>query len=247
MGFVKKRRTCIPELLTPHMMMPRSKIQHKQLHDLTLWGSTSTHTNKTMRGLLSSLVSSDVAASSALAAAITVHTLEESFQVPSYQIALGLHQISTVSEVLLDSLPIFAVLPVAAFATKRFPWIRDTLTGVALFHPILDHVLLSLRWKHSRPGTFTALTLLSPLGILNLMDKNKISILGGGLGLVISHFLYLAAKWEMQDMSKRTSRKWCWQDIAILLWVSYLSKWWRDSAWWQASRHSRPVGKPCTN
>ena len=155
---------------------------------------------KALAGLVD--MNSDVGVSSAFAAAIAIHTVEESFQVPSYQVAFGYQQPNTISEVLLDSLPIFLILPFAAYLTRALPWIRDTLLAVALFHPFLDHLLLSLKWKRRRPGSLTAFTLLLPLAIFNLTQNNtkRISLLGGGLGLLISIFLYVAAKTEIETL-----------------------------------------------
>ena len=142
---------------------------------------------------------------SLLALSIFVHTIEESFQVPSYQQGMNeivtitaaaggggasstISKINTVSEVLLDSVPIFVILPFAAYlsstSSSRKKWIHDTLMTVSVLHPIFDHVLLTFKFKYTtnydrilrRPGTVTALLLVFPLGIYCLLQK-KISIL----------------------------------------------------------------------
>ena len=159
-----------------------------------------------IKPLTSLLVESNTRASTALAAAIGIHTVEESFQAPTYQTGFGLDKTNTVTEVLMDSLPIFVVLPLSAYATKYLSWIRDTLTMVALFHPFLDHVVLTLMHKRKRPGSLTALGLMLPLGVLNISSRVP-SIGGGGLGILISIFLYVAAEADVQDILKRRQKK----------------------------------------
>ena len=151
----------------------------------------------------------------ALAASIFFHTLEESFQVPAYQQALlgsnNATTINTVSEILLDSLPIFVILPLAAFLSKqqqplpRFSWIHDTLATVAVVHPVLDHVVLTVLHNQIRPGFTTAMLILFPLGMWNYYfgwkdSQYGPSIPGIGLGLVISLFLYVVAKTDIRQM-----------------------------------------------
>lgn len=141
-----------------------------------------------------------------LAASIWLHTMEEVTQVPAYQRALGARTINTRSEVLMDSLPIFLVLPLSAGLSQKWAWIRDTLAVVALLHPILDHVLLAFQRKKivMRPGTTSALLLALPLGILNYSNRKEFgyrkSLAGAGLGLAISIFLYVAAKAEIDHL-----------------------------------------------
>ena len=157
----------------------------------------------------------DVLVSSVLAGAIALHTVEESFQVPYYQQTMMMHggyPINTVSEVLLDSLPIFAVLPLSVYLTRQYKmiWIRDTLTVVSLLHPFMDHVFLTFQWGKRRPGSLTALGMVFPLGIwstavqISSVRRRRrmadISILGCGLGLAISILLYVAADVEIRAM-----------------------------------------------
>ena len=156
----------------------------------------------------------DVLVSSVLAGAIALHTVEESFQVPYYQQAMNVYRINTVSEVLLDSLPIFAVLPLSVYLTRQYKmiWIRDTLTVVSLLHPFMDHVFLTFQWGKRRPGSLTALGMVFPLGIWSTTVQpssvrsrrrrriTDISILGYGLGLAISILLYVAADVEIRAM-----------------------------------------------
>ena len=159
----------------------------------------------------------DVLVSSVLAGAIALHTVEESFQVPYYQQTMMMHggyPINTVSEVLLDSLPIFAVLPLSVYLTRQYKmiWIRDTLTVVSLLHPFMDHVFLTFQWGKRRPGSLTALGMVFPLGIWSTAVQissvrsrrrrriTDISILGYGLGLAISILLYVAADVEIRAM-----------------------------------------------
>ena len=147
-------------------------------------------------------------ASAVLAIAITVHTVEESFQAPSYQQKLerlGLLSSNDVfaspTAVLLDSLPIFAVLPLAVYLTNYWPWIRDSLMVVATLHPLLDHVVLSRPLRLWRPGSFTALGVLFPLGISYWGSSSRVGEgpFGIGIGLLVSILLYIAAQAEISD------------------------------------------------
>ncbi|CAB9514377.1 expressed unknown protein [Seminavis robusta] len=159
---------------------------------------------------LSILLDNDLVASSALATAIALHTVEESFQVSSYQQKLGLKITNTFSEVLLDSLPIFVVLPIAAVLSKSFHWVRDSLVVVAVLHPILDHVVLTLKGRKQRPGSITAMAMVLPLGAANVLlakSDGPPSMLGGGIGIIISLFLYIVADADIKDMIQRSDAK----------------------------------------
>lgn len=149
-----------------------------------------------------------VTASTALAAAIALHTVEESFQVPWYHRALGLDRTSTVSQVLLDSVPIFIVLPLSAYLSSYHAWIRGTLATVALTHPLLDHVALTVQWRKPRPGLGSALGLLLPLGVWNvakILPTSHSSVVGGGaVGFFISILLYVAATMDIESMIHKT-------------------------------------------
>lgn len=164
-------------------------------------------------------VSADIpTASSTLAAIIVAHTLEESWQVPSYEAKLlqAKRSIHSTREILLDSLPIFAVLPLASYLTYHngwFSWIRDTLTVVAVLHPVLDHVVLTIQHHVQRPGTRTALLVVLPLGIWNVYSSlqlkrpNEMSITGGVLGVAISIGLYVPAVTEIMELQTKHAQR----------------------------------------
>jgi Protein of unknown function with HXXEE motif len=165
----------------------------------------------TMHGHQKSVVSS----SAALAAAIFLHTIEEGWQHPAYQQqAFGIQQPSTTIELWLDSLPIFLVLPLAVYLSYYQMWIRDTLTSVAILHPILDHMALTRKWRHRRPGSRTAMALLLPLGVANVLMHSRrpsllpahLTLIGAGLGTLISIFLYFEAEADIRALLVKESR-----------------------------------------
>ncbi|KAL3941561.1 MAG: hypothetical protein SGARI_000561 [Bacillariaceae sp.] len=150
--------------------------------------------------------------SSLLATAIALHTVEEALQIPAYQRAyLGSKQPNTVPEVLLDSLPIFLLLPLAAWLQPTLVWITDTLATVAVLHPLMDHVALALHYnKQRRPGSATALGMLLPLGVLHAWQRNfnhRTSLVGVAVGAALSLFLYVVAKSEIEASLSASSVK----------------------------------------
>jgi hypothetical protein len=154
-----------------------------------------------------------VSSSAALAAAIFLHTIEEGFQHPTYQRrAFAIDHPSTSIELLLDSLPIFLVLPLAVGLSYYQLWVRDTLTTVAVLHPIFDHVALTRRYRHRRPGSRSALLLLLPLGVAQVLLQScrrlpslpaHVAIIGIGLGTLISIYLYIAAEADIRALAKK--------------------------------------------
>jgi Protein of unknown function with HXXEE motif len=146
---------------------------------------------------------------STLAAAIAIHTLEEAMILPFYQKAIGMSHINTRLETILDSLPVFLILPLSSeYLTKMLGDnnIRLVLATICLWHPLFDHVYFTHKLRRLRPGSITAILMLLPLGIWNFFQyqlpkdsrSQAFDMAAVGLGGLISYFLYSEVATELK-------------------------------------------------
>jgi hypothetical protein len=129
-----------------------------------------------------------------LALAIVIHSLAEA-STPGRIAGQGLQAVFDRS-IWLDNLPIFIALVIGAILGSQWSIWAGIIPAVAITHPFLDHVTLSIGGRKLRPGTGTALFLMLPLGVIFFglaFQHNWLSpldlVVGGGIGLAISLLL----------------------------------------------------------
>lgn len=145
-----------------------------------------------------------------LAFALVVHTIEEGW-LPEYEKGRSEGQVSWRSLVfnrplLLDNGPIFIFAITLAAIGWRVPLLAGLLPAICLTHPLLDHVGLSWKTRHFRPGSWTGLFLLFPLsvwvyGLSNAQNlfKPYEMLISGFIGLAISIWLFWIVDQENQQ------------------------------------------------
>jgi Protein of unknown function with HXXEE motif len=126
-----------------------------------------------------------------LVTAIIIHTLAEA-SAPRRIAGQGLRAVFD-RAIWLDKLPTFIALLMAGILGSQWSILTGIIPTVAIAHPLLDHVALSVVYRKLRPGSGTALFLMLPLGVVfyGLAYQQdwlqSIDILvGGSIGLAIS-------------------------------------------------------------
>lgn len=131
-----------------------------------------------------------------LGISLIVHTIEEAW-LPEWQRVRPNWQAAIFNRSLfLDNLTIFIFAIILAAIGWRWPIISGILPAIGLTHPIFDHVGLSWKAGHIRPGSLTGLFLFFPLSIwvYVLAERNVLFqlyelIVSGVIGLAISMWL----------------------------------------------------------
>lgn len=140
-----------------------------------------------------------------LAFALIIHTIEEGW-LPEYRSGQSDWRALVFNRPLfLENFPIFIFAVALAAIGWRVPLIAGVLPAVGLTHPLLDHVGLSWKARHFRPGSWTGIFLLFPLSIwvyglgnrYNLFQSYEFFI-SGGIGLAISIWLFWIVDQEIQ-------------------------------------------------
>ena len=144
-----------------------------------------------------------------LAFALVIHTIEEGW-FPEYQKSQSTGHVNWRSLIfnrplLLDNGPIFIFAITLAAIGWQVPLLAGLLPAIGLTHPLLDHVGLSWKTRHLRPGSWTGLFLLFPLSIWvyslsstqNLFKPYEF-LISGLSGLAISMWLFWMVDQELQ-------------------------------------------------
>jgi hypothetical protein len=129
-----------------------------------------------------------------LVLAIVIHSVAEA-AAPGMKAGQGLSAILDRS-IWMENLPIFMALLLGGVLGSRLPILMGIIPAVAVTHPFLDHVALSLHDRQLRPGTATALFLMLPLGLgfyglaykYGWLGQTEI-VVSGTIGLSISLLL----------------------------------------------------------
>jgi hypothetical protein len=99
-----------------------------------------------------------------LVLAIAIHTLDEA-SAPQRSAGKGFLALFDPA-IWQENLVIFLALILAAALGSYWLLLASILPAVAVTHPFLDHVALSITQRQIRPGTLTALFLMLPMGIV---------------------------------------------------------------------------------
>lgn len=140
-----------------------------------------------------------------LAFALIIHTIEEGW-LPVYKSGQSNWRSLVFNRPLfLENLPIFIFAIALAAVGWRWPLLAGILPAIGLTHPLLDHVGLSWKTRHLRPGSWTGLFLLFPLSIWVFAIGNTQQLfmpyevfISGSIGLAISIWLFWMVDQEIQ-------------------------------------------------
>jgi Protein of unknown function with HXXEE motif len=129
-----------------------------------------------------------------LALAIVIHAIDEA-SAPQRAAGRGFAALFEPA-IWQENLIIFLALILGAALGSYWLLLAGILPAVAVTHPFLDHVVLSFTHRQLRPGTFTALLLMLPIGIafyglayqyrwLGLIDLAVSGAIGLGVSLLL--------------------------------------------------------------
>lgn len=141
-----------------------------------------------------------------LAFALIIHTIEEGW-LPEYEgkqsdwRALAFNR-----SLFLEYLPIFIFAIVLATIGWHLPLLSGILPAIGLTHPVLDHVGLSWKTQHLRPGSWTGIFLFFSLSVWFYIISNAQNLfkpyellISGIIGLAISIWLFWMVEQEIQN------------------------------------------------
>ncbi|MBE9033392.1 HXXEE domain-containing protein [filamentous cyanobacterium LEGE 11480] len=131
-----------------------------------------------------------------LAFALILHTFEEGWLPEYHKVKPDWRSVVFNRPLLLDNLPIFIFAIILGAIGWRWPIISGILPAIGITHPLFDHVGLSWKAGHFRPGGWTAIFLLFPLslwiyviGYTQGRFQLYEGLISGSIGLAISIWL----------------------------------------------------------
>lgn len=140
-----------------------------------------------------------------LAFALIIHTIEEGW-LPEYEGKQSDWKALVFNRSLfLEYLPIFIFAIVLAAIGWHLPLLSGILPAIGLTHPVLDHVGLSWKTQHLRPGSWTGILLFFSLSVWFYIISNAQNLLkpyelliSGTIGLAISIWLFWMVEQDIQ-------------------------------------------------
>jgi Protein of unknown function with HXXEE motif len=140
-----------------------------------------------------------------LAFTLIIHTIEEGWLPEYLKVKPNWRSVLFNRPLFLENLPVFIFSIVLGMVGFRYPILGGILPAVGLTHPLLDHLGLSWKTRHLRPGSWTGLFLLLPLSIWTYFLSNSYHLfkshellISGMVGLAISLWLFWMVDQEIQ-------------------------------------------------